>query len=146
LLSLVCGLRLICLQSSISLQMGKPCMIEQTEFFTKAGSFYKQPFAIYGVDVLLCAFASLRIISSEILELVSAGGSSRHLRQPPNPTLMKLLNDSITSWEEYWFAISDDSRFSRCSNVQTHLTHEQHGWIHAKPFSSDSMVLISDSS
>ncbi|KAL3419510.1 fungal specific transcription factor domain-containing protein [Phlyctema vagabunda] len=97
---------------SISLQVGKPCMIEQNDFITTAQDWYKQPFAVFGADALLCAFVTLRIISSEIVELVSPDRSARHIQQ--SDTLMKLLNSNITRWEEYWHPISDDDRVDRC--------------------------------
>lgn len=90
--------------------MGKPYMIDQNDFISTAQNWYKQPYAVFGADALLSAFVTLRIISSEILELVSPDRSSRHIHQ--GDSLMKLLNANITRWEEHWLPISEDGKLS----------------------------------
>lgn len=93
---------------SISLQVGKPCMIEQNDFITTAQDWYMLPCAVFGADALLSAFVTLRILSSEIVELVSPDRTSRHIQQGDN--LMKLLNASLTRWEEHWHPIAEDGK------------------------------------
>jgi hypothetical protein len=88
--------------------MGKPCMIEQNNFITTSHDWYKEPFAVFGADVLLCAFVSLRIISSEILESMSP---YRARQVPQSGTLMRMLNANITRWEEKWLPVSEDGKF-----------------------------------
>jgi hypothetical protein len=84
-------------------------MIDQNGFIAKAENWYKQPLAVYGGDALLCAFVGLRIISTEILELVSPDLSSRHIHQS-SETLFRLMNGNITRWEERWFPVADDGK------------------------------------
>lgn len=92
--------------------MGKPCMIEQNNFITTSHDWYKEPCAVFGADALLCAFVSLRIISSEILESM-APYQPRKL--PHNETLMRMLNANLTRWEEKWLPISEHGMFSDIS-------------------------------
>ncbi|RDW84488.1 hypothetical protein BP6252_02078 [Coleophoma cylindrospora] len=108
---------------SISLQVGKPCMIEQNDFITTAQDWYKLPCAVFGADALLSAFVTLRILTSEIIELVSPDRTSRHIQQGDN--LMKLLNASLTRWEEHWHPISEDERVDRCQSflIKFYGTH-----------------------
>lgn len=91
-------------------------MIEQDNFITTAQDWYKQPYAVFGADALLCAFVTLRILSSEIVELVSPDHGSRHIKQ--GDTLMKLLNANLTRWEECWHLVSDDGKSSSDTDPQ----------------------------
>lgn len=83
-------------------------MIELNSFITGAQDWYRQPNALFGADSLLCAFVTLRILSAEIVELVSPERTSRHVYQSGN--LMKLLNASLTQWEEHWHPIAEDGK------------------------------------
>ena len=97
---------------SVSLQLGKPWMIEMNAFIRTSEKWYLKPHAQYGGDALLSAFTSLRILSTEIIELVSPRRSSS--RTPLSDHLIKLLNDNITRWENHWFPILDDGMPLSC--------------------------------
>jgi hypothetical protein len=102
------------------MQMDKPYMIEQNNLITTSHGWYEEPFAVFGADALLCAFVSLRIISSEILELVSPY-RDRHI--PLSDILMKMLNSNITRWEEHWLHISEDGGYCiKVFNFDAHAT------------------------
>lgn len=96
-------------------------MIDQTDFIARASDWYKQPLAVYGGDALLCAFVDLRIISTEILELVSPNRTSRHIDQ--SDSLLRLMNGNITRWENKWFPITDDGKHLPISAVIYLLTY-----------------------
>lgn len=104
-------------------------MIEQTSFITTAQDWYKKPYAVFGTDALLCAFVTLRILSSEIIELVSPDRTSRHVQQSDN--LMKLLNANLTRWEDQWCPVSEDGNvrhellYSLSDKIPERLDHCQ---------------------
>ncbi|PQE23767.1 aldo keto reductase protein [Rutstroemia sp. NJR-2017a BBW] len=62
---------------SLSLQLGKPWMIETTDLITGARDWHQEPYAVPGGDMLLSAFVCLRLISADMLDLPSRSSSSR---------------------------------------------------------------------
>lgn len=103
---------------SLSSQQGKPWMIEQTDLIRNADDWHLEPYAVPGVDLLLSAFVRLRIISGEILDLVSPSRNGSHVKQ--SELLLKLLNAEITRWEEHWFP-----KFERGISQLSMFTHMQ---------------------
>ena len=86
----------------MSLQLGKPWMIELTEFIVKSDSWHQVKFSVPGCDLLLAAFVSLRMTGSETLELASSAQQNSH-----HTALFKMLNSSVTSWDQKWLPSFD---------------------------------------
>ncbi len=63
--------------------------------------------AVLGGDLLLSAFTGLRRLSTELTELVAP----RTLVQGPQSVLLpKMLNNSITAWEQKWLPLFNHRR------------------------------------
>lgn len=85
--------------------MGKPWMIEQSDMLQDNDSWHLNSFAVPGIDLLLVAFVRLRIMSSEMLDLVFIGRPGSSQNRPE--TLLKLLNSEISRWETKWYSPFD---------------------------------------
>jgi len=83
--------------------MGKPWMIEQSDVMQDSDTWHTHEFSVKGGDLLLVAFVRLRMMSSEMLDLVFLGrpGSTRNRPE----TLLKLLNSEISRWETKWYTL-----------------------------------------
>jgi len=97
--------RKVDIQYSLSSQMGKPWMIEQSDVVQDIDTWHTHEFAFIGGDLLLAAFVRLRMMSSEMLDLFFLGqpGSSRNRSE----ALLKLLNSEISRWESKWYPLFD---------------------------------------
>ncbi|TDZ49730.1 Protein priB [Colletotrichum trifolii] len=90
---------------SMSLQTGKPWMIERTGFIESIESWCRDPLAISN-DRLLGALVTLRLLSSEVYRLL--GPRSNRVRAGELHTLESLLaiiNSRIEEWETRWLAV-----------------------------------------
>ncbi|KAH7310292.1 fungal-specific transcription factor-like protein [Rhexocercosporidium sp. MPI-PUGE-AT-0058] len=99
---------------SLSSQMGKPWMIEQNDVVQDSDTWHLNSFAVPGVDLLLVAFVRLRIMSSEMLDLVFLGTPGSSQSRPK--TLLKLLNSEISRWETKWYSLFDQDDVSPCQH------------------------------
>ncbi|KAH8807279.1 hypothetical protein F5884DRAFT_788875 [Xylogone sp. PMI_703] len=86
---------------SISLQTGRPWMIERNDFIEGIEVWGKDVWANDN-DVLLCAFVTLRLVTSEGFGLLNHRGGSLQSME----SLLKVLNNSIDKWEEKWLCIA----------------------------------------
>ena len=94
---------------SLSSQMGKPWMIEQSDVVYDSDTWHTHELSVTGRDLLLVAFVRLRMMSSEMLDLVFLGRPGL-LRNRPE-TLLKLLNSEISRWETKWYSLFDQGDF-----------------------------------
>lgn len=99
---------------SLSLQLGKPWMIDQTEFILNADSWCSGDYAVPGGDLVLSSFVSLRRTSAETLQLASP--SKTVFAGLHGEMLSKILNSGITTWEATWLPRFDHGR-SQVSTV-----------------------------
>ncbi|KAL4881817.1 hypothetical protein BJY04DRAFT_207301 [Aspergillus karnatakaensis] len=86
---------------SLSLQTGKPWMIEKSEFIESAESWWKHPLAIPN-DRLLCSFVTLRLLTADTFDLlvpVKQSPASRHER------LLASLHEHIHLWQRKWLEV-----------------------------------------
>ena len=115
-------------ECSLSSQMGKPWMIEQSDVVQDIDTWHTHELAVLGGDLLLVAFVRLRMMSSEMLDLVFLGrpGSSRNRPE----TLLKLLNSEISRWETKWYLLFDRGMIS-LGNISC-ITN-MHRWCLAMP-------------
>ncbi|KPM42662.1 hypothetical protein AK830_g3888 [Neonectria ditissima] len=88
---------------SISLQTGKPWMMEQNEFMESIDKWCQDPLTTSN-DRLLGAFVSLRLMTSSVHKLLSQkaqkseGGGSLHNVE----ALLSMINGRIKQWETEW--------------------------------------------
>jgi hypothetical protein len=75
-------------------------MINQNDFIVDADAWYHDEYAVTGGDLVLSAFVCLRILSTEILQLASP--SKTVFGGPRGEILSKILNNSLTTWEQTW--------------------------------------------
>lgn len=93
---------------SISLQTGKPRMIERSKFIESVNTWYRSPLAITS-DILLCAFTSLRLLTSEVFELLEAQCATSPKDQTYQvDSLLRILMKQIEAWQEHWLTIADE--------------------------------------
>ncbi|ETS79448.1 hypothetical protein PFICI_09301 [Pestalotiopsis fici W106-1] len=87
---------------SISLQTGKPWMIERSTFIEAIESWCRDPLATDN-DRLLGAFVTLRLLSSEVFKLLGPK-SSRVLSGPLHSieSLLAIIKIRIEEWEQRW--------------------------------------------
>jgi hypothetical protein len=87
---------------SISLQTGKPWMIERSIYLESVNNWHLHPFEIAN-DRLLCAFVSLRLITSAHFEMMTTQ-YAQHQRQETSQfrSLLRVLDRKITNWQRRW--------------------------------------------
>lgn len=88
--------------------MGRPWMIEQNDVIQDSESWHLDKFAVPGGDLLLVAFVRLRMMSSEMHDLVFIGRPGSSHNRPE--TLLKLLNSEISRWESKWYSLFDQGK------------------------------------
>jgi hypothetical protein len=98
------------------MQTGKPWMIEPTELIKAVHNWYKGPFAASN-DTLLCAFVRLRLITSDVFDLVSPKRSidekdSSDIRRP----LIKSLCVQIEEWQRQWMQETESGKERRSAH------------------------------
>ncbi|OKL61715.1 hypothetical protein UA08_02333 [Talaromyces atroroseus] len=90
---------------SISLQTGKPWMIERNTFIEAIQPWCRDPLAIKN-DVLLGAFVTLRLLTSEVFMLL---GSRRQMNSPRMTSFLTMISNRINEWEDKWLPLCHES-------------------------------------
>jgi hypothetical protein len=97
---------------SVSLQLGKPWMIQIDPLIRNSESWHQDIYAVPGCDQIMSAFVQLRILGSEILDLFWI--------DPLAPTpdaiskaevFIKLFNGELDRWQAKWYKILEDRKF-----------------------------------
>ncbi|KAI1620125.1 hypothetical protein EDD37DRAFT_674996 [Exophiala viscosa] len=90
----------------MSLQTGKPWMIERSDFLESVNTWYKHPMATSN-DATLAALVTLRLATADIIDIFCP------LRPAPCTThayrldsLLKTLTPQIEAWKKHWTSIS----------------------------------------
>lgn len=92
---------------SMSLQTAKPWMIERSDFTESIEAWCKEPLAV-PTDILLGAFVTLRLLTSEVFKLLggdnlarngAGGGSSQFY---PLCSFFAIIKGRIAEWESKW--------------------------------------------
>ncbi|EFX05349.1 hypothetical protein CMQ_3418 [Grosmannia clavigera kw1407] len=103
-------------ECSISLQTGKPWMIERDTFMESINPWCKDPLATAN-DALLGAFVTLRLLSSEVFKLLGPKPWSSHGSCVYNfDSLLAIIRGRIEEWEARWIACVDTADIS--SNLE----------------------------
>ncbi|KIW17450.1 hypothetical protein PV08_04644 [Exophiala spinifera] len=110
---------------SMSLQTGKPWMIERSEFIESVNTWYRNPMAISN-DAMMAALVTLRIASADILEAFNPQRPAPSMIQAYRfDSLLKTHSIQIEAWKKHWVEITSDRE--RChpflvSFFGTHLS------------------------
>ncbi|KXH52855.1 fungal specific transcription factor domain-containing protein [Colletotrichum simmondsii] len=92
---------------SMSLQTGKPWMIERSEFIESIEPWCKDAIATPG-DRLLGALVTLRLLSSEVFRLLGPRSSRVRARQLHSlESLLAIIKSRIEEWESRWLSVAD---------------------------------------
>ncbi|KAL4893595.1 hypothetical protein BDV59DRAFT_177663 [Aspergillus ambiguus] len=86
---------------SLSLQTGKPWMIERTDFIESIETWGKDPLADTN-DNLLCSFVALRLLTGETFDLLP---SQRKHSMSHQGRFFSVLKGRIESWESKWLNV-----------------------------------------
>lgn len=99
--------------ASMSLQAGKPWMIERSEFIESVNTWYRHSLAISN-DATLSALVTLRLATADTLEVFNP--------QRPAPSilthayrfdpLLKTLTPQMEAWKQHWVRVTSDKE--RC--------------------------------
>lgn len=83
-------------------------MIERSSFLESVDVWYRSPLAIPS-DVLLCAFVSLRLLTSEVFELLENHGTTRlETHHYQVESLLKIIEKQVEGWQEHWLEIAEE--------------------------------------
>ncbi|KAJ9628107.1 hypothetical protein H2204_009509 [Knufia peltigerae] len=110
---------------SMSLQTGKPWMIERSEFIESVNTWYRNPMAISN-DAMMAALVTLRIAAADILEAFNPQRPAPSMIQAYRfDSLLKTHSIQIDAWKKHWVEITSERE--RChpflvSFFGTHLS------------------------
>lgn len=91
----------------MSLQTGKPWMIERSEFIESIEPWCKDARATPG-DRLLGALVTLRLLSSEVFRLLGPRSSRVRARQLHSlESLLAIIKSRVEEWESTWLSVAD---------------------------------------
>ncbi|EFQ34874.1 fungal specific transcription factor domain-containing protein [Colletotrichum graminicola M1.001] len=92
---------------SMSLQTGKPWMIERSELIESIGAWCRDAMATPG-DRLLDALVTLRLLSSEVFKLLCPRSSRLRARQLHSlESLLAIIKGRVEEWESRWLQLAD---------------------------------------
>ncbi|PGH14759.1 hypothetical protein AJ80_05803 [Polytolypa hystricis UAMH7299] len=95
---------------SVSLQLGKPWMIQIDPLIRNSESWHQHPYAVPGCDHIMSAFVQLRILGSEILDLFWVDPETTNPQSiSQNEALLKLFNGDLDRWEAKWYKTVEES-------------------------------------
>lgn len=89
----------ILISTSMSLQTGKPWMIERSSFIESVQEWLDHPQAIPN-DRLLCGLVTLRLLAAEVFDITNPG-----CEYPAR--LLALLQSRIERWQTKWLELTD---------------------------------------
>ncbi|KAI1621848.1 hypothetical protein EDD37DRAFT_667713 [Exophiala viscosa] len=99
---------------SISLQTGKPRMIERSELIESVDVWLKHDLAL-PMDVLLAAFVSLRLLTSDVFDVLDPNPTvDRTLQVYGTDALLKSLGCQIRTWEDHWIGLAQTAACETC--------------------------------
>lgn len=86
----------------MSLQTGRPSMIERDGFIESIEAWCNDPMAIPS-DLLLGAFVTLRLMTSTVFKLLGSGHKGTERRTLHSvESLLTLINERIEEWGSHW--------------------------------------------
>ncbi|OJD18325.1 hypothetical protein AJ78_01638 [Emergomyces pasteurianus Ep9510] len=95
---------------SVSLQLGKPWMIQIDALIRSAENWHQHVYAVPGCDQIMSAFVQLRILGSEILDLFWVDPVTTTAQSiTRNEVILKLFNGDLDRWEAKWYKIVEEA-------------------------------------
>jgi hypothetical protein len=83
-------------------------MIDRSSFLESVDVWYRSPLALPS-DVLLCAFVSLRLLTSEVFELLETQRTtSLRTQHYQVESLLKIIEKQVEAWQEHWLDIAEE--------------------------------------
>ncbi|OHW98377.1 fungal specific transcription factor domain-containing protein, partial [Colletotrichum incanum] len=108
-------------RTCISLQTGKPWMVERSEFIESIEAWCRDAMATPG-DRLLGALVTLRLLSSEVFRLLGPRSSRVRARQLHSlESLLAIIKGRIEEWESRWLCIADKGKKHRSRPATSEL-------------------------
>jgi hypothetical protein len=90
----------------MSLQTGKPWMIERSEFIESVNLWYRDCFATAN-DATLSALVTLRLAAADIMDLFSPQRPVLAMAHPYHfDSLLKTLRFQIEAWRKHWVKVT----------------------------------------
>ncbi|KAI5303088.1 hypothetical protein KEM56_000044 [Ascosphaera pollenicola] len=98
---------------SVSLQVGKPWMIQMDPLIRASDTWCQHAYAVPGIDQIMSAFVQLRILGSDLLDLcfVDPKTCAPETYQR-NESVLKLFNGNLDQWETHWYKTVEDASAS----------------------------------
>lgn len=97
----------------MSLQTGKPWMIERNEFIQSVNDWCKQPMANSN-DRLIGSFVTIRLIGSEVFQLIRSSASRTKEDTLHNiESLLAILESELDKWELHWVPMVENGAYLR---------------------------------
>jgi hypothetical protein len=107
----------------MSLQTGKPWMIERNEFIENIRSWTKSPLAI-PTDNLLCAFVHYRLMAAEAFDLLHLRRQSyRASAQQITQSLLRIIDNQVEECQNHWVRVTEKGELTVLSSVYLPLSH-----------------------
>ncbi|KAF2635882.1 hypothetical protein P280DRAFT_501671 [Massarina eburnea CBS 473.64] len=97
---------------SISMQTGRPWMIERGQFIEAVGEWYSSSLASLH-DGLLCAFVTLRLLTADVPGLLHSRDDSLHKHVHNPRPLMRIMEDQVNRWQRQWTKTLEKERCHR---------------------------------
>ncbi|KAI5309928.1 hypothetical protein KEM55_002107 [Ascosphaera atra] len=95
---------------SVSLQVGKPWMIQMDALIRSSDTWHQHAYAVPGTDQVMSAFVQLRVLGSELLDkfCVDFQACSPEVLQK-NEVILKLFNGDLDRWEGKWYRAVEEA-------------------------------------
>jgi hypothetical protein len=102
---------------SISLQLGKQWMLHIDDLTRRADIWYQHELVIPSGDAILASFVELRVLSSDLLDVLDIDSTSSTQQQ--HEMLLNMFNTDLDKWESKWRYI-----FDKCKpNAPYHISY-----------------------
>lgn len=86
----------------MTLQTGKPWMINRSDFIESVNTWYKSPLATSN-DAVLGAIVTLRLSTADIFEILIPQRPSPPTSEPQRlGSLLRTLNPQLQAWQKHW--------------------------------------------
>lgn len=97
---------------SISLQIGKQWMLHIDDLTRRVDTWYQHELAIPNGDAILAAFVQLRVLSSDLLDVLEIDVSSGNQQQ--QEMLLHLFDTDLDKWEKRWNDVFEKTSLGPC--------------------------------
>lgn len=101
---------------SISLQLGKQWMLHIDHLTRRVDLWYQHELVIPSGDAILASFVELRVLSSDLLDVLDIDSSSSNQQQ--HEMLLNMFNTDLDKWESKWGDV-----FNKCMSNNPDYAH-----------------------